>query len=644
MWNYSFTFPSALILLILAGYYFRRPRLPLQMNKTFLTLLCIDAMTLLTDYVSTRLDENWTEFSIEAGYTMNLAFFVFYLARIYWFFLFYLDVLENHVSLPRWVRRLSPAVFLLSELVALSSPLTHAVFSFDAEGYHSGPLYQVLYVCFFFYLIAGAALLLRYRRSLPTPVGAGLSGINGILIIGNIIRMLLPQLLVMNTFCLMAILVIYLSFENPDLFLSDRGSAFNMRAFGIGLTEWCRKDSYRLLAFIIRDYSEMRGIYGGLVMDQCIIRVSDFLTGSYPDCPVFYLRNGVFAVIGEKSMDVRRMSEEIAERFRKPWLCGGTEILLKPTFVKAELEKRDSGADQVIGKLQLALESAGRAEYGEDRTAPLSLHIIDQYLADKHTLDAALESETERVEVYLQPLMESSTGRLVAAEALSRLHAEDGRMISPAVFIPIAEKSGSIIALGEQVLRKTCRFIRDNDIAALGLQWINVNLSPYQCMSPTLAERFKAILEEYGVAPALIHLELTEQSIADYELIKPQLLALEEIGFQFALDDYGSGASNLTRVKQFPFKNIKIDMEVVRNYFRDRDPLLPTLVQVFRQMDFSITAEGIETKEMAEGMREIGCDYLQGFYFSQPVPMQAFLQLYAKKSSTGTPAESVRKP
>jgi EAL domain-containing protein (putative c-di-GMP-specific phosphodiesterase class I) len=240
--------------------------------------------------------------------------------------------------------------------------------------------------------------------------------------------------------------------------------------------------------------------------------------------------------------------------------------------------------------------------------------------------------------------MESSTGRLVAAEALSRLHAEDGRMISPAVFIPIAEKSGSIIALGEQVLRKTCRFIRDNDIAALGLQWINVNLSPYQCMSPTLAERFKAILEEYGVAPALIHLELTEQSIADYELIKPQLLDLEEIGFQFALDDYGSGASNLTRVKQFPFKNIKIDMEVVRNYFRDRDPLLPTLVQVFRQMDFSITAEGIETKEMAEGMREIGCDYLQGFYFSQPVPMQAFLQLYAKKSSTGAPAESVRKP
>jgi EAL domain-containing protein (putative c-di-GMP-specific phosphodiesterase class I) len=644
MWNYSFTLPSAMILLILVVFYFRRPRLPIRMNRTFLALLLIDALTLLADFASSRVDEVYTLYPISICYLANLAFFVLFLARIYVFFLFVLDVLENHQTLPDRVRRIAPVMFLVSELIALSSPFTHAVFYMDAGGYHRGPGYNVLYVCFFWYLAFAAWLILRHQRALPRGAHYTLITAVLILVLGNIVRMLFPQLLVMNTFFLMTILVLYLAFENPDLFLSDRGSAFNMRAFGIGLTEWCRKDSYRLLAFIIRDYSEMRGIYGGLVMDQCIIRVSDFLTGSYPDCPVFYLRNGVFAVIGEKSMDVRCMSEEIAERFRKPWLCGGTEILLKPTFVKAELEKRDSGADQVIGKLQLALESAGRAEYGEDRTAPLSLHIIDQYLADKHTLDAALESETERIEVYLQPLMESSTGRLVAAEALSRLHAEDGRMLSPAVFIPIAEKSGSIIALGEQVLRKTCRFIRDNDIAALGLQWINVNLSPYQCMSPTLAERFKAILEEYGVAPALIHLELTEQSIADYELIKPQLLALEEIGFQFALDDYGSGASNLTRVKQFPFKNIKIDMEVVRNYFRDRDPLLPTLVQVFRQMDFSITAEGIETKEMAEGMREIGCDYLQGFYFSQPVPMQAFLQLYAKKSSTGAPAESVRKP
>jgi EAL domain-containing protein (putative c-di-GMP-specific phosphodiesterase class I) len=226
--------------------------------------------------------------------------------------------------------------------------------------------------------------------------------------------------------------------------------------------------------------------------------------------------------------------------------------------------------------------------------------------------------------------VESRTGKLVGAEALSRIRGEDGKILPPSAFIPIAEKDGSIITLGEQVLRKTCRFIRDNDIQALWLQWINVNLSPYQCMSRDLAERFRAILEEYSVAPELIHLELTEQSIADYSLLKHQLLKLQEMGFQFALDDYGSGYSNLTRVKQYPFKNIKMDMEVVWNYFRDRDPLLPAMVQVFRQMNFSITAEGIETKEMADSMAEIGCDYLQGYYFSKPVSMPDFLERYQK--------------
>ncbi len=626
MWNYSFTFPSALMLLILAGYYFRRPRLPLQMNRTFLTLLCIDAMTLLTDYVSTRLDENWTEFSIEAGYTMNLAFFVFYLARIYWFFLFYLDVLENHVSLPRWVRRLSPAVFVLSELVALSSPLTHAVFSFDAEGYHSGPLYQVLYVCFFFYLIAAAALLLRYRRSLPTPVGAGLSGINGILIIGNIFRMLLPQLLVMNTFCLMAILVIYLSFENPDLFLSNRGSAFNTRGFEFLQREWAGRKNYRVLAFIIRGYSETRGIYGGMQMDRGIGQINDFLAESFPDCLNFYLRNGSFAVVGSEKTDCRAMCETITRRFQQPWEALGTEMMMKPAFVEVRIEAGSPMTDRINSVLWLALDSAGAAEYAEDSSVPGSINAVDRYLEERRAMDAALERGG--LEVYLQPLVECGSGRMVAAEALARLRGEDGRLIPPAEFIPLAEKDGSIIALGEEVLRKTCLFIRDHDMEKLGLRWINVNLSPCQCMSGDLAEHFAVILKETGVPAERIHLELTEQSIIDYSLLKNQITALQELGFQFALDDYGSGYSNLTRVKQYPFKNIKMDMEVVRNYFRDRDPLLPTLIGVFKQMQFSITAEGIETEEMAKLMSDVGCDYLQGYYFSKPIPMDEFLARY----------------
>ncbi len=627
MWNYSFTFPSALILLLVTIYYFRRPRLPLRMNQTFLSLLCADALTLLCDYTASRLDENWTEFSVSAGYTMNLAYFVFYLARIYWFFLFILEVVENHVKLPAWLRRCAPCVFVLSELIAVSSPVTHALFSFDADGYRAGPLYPVLYVCFFFYLIAGAALIIVYRRRLPVPVSAGLSAVIGLLFAGNIFRMLLPQLLVMNTFCLMAILAIYLSFENPDLFLSDRGSAFNTRGFEFLLREWRPRKDYRVLAFAIRNYSETRGIYGGLQMDEVIGTINTFLAETFPHCLNFYLRNGSFAVVGGEHMDCGAMSAAIAERFHRPWESGGTEMIIRPDFVEVELDNGSATSERILTLLLLALESAGEAKYAEDGRAPASIHAIDHYLAEKRAMETAMENGG--LEVYLQPLVDSGSGKIVAAEALARLRTAEGKMIPPAEFIPIAEKDGSIIKLGEDVLCETCRFIRDHEMEKLGLRWINVNLSPCQCMSKNLAARFGKILEETGVAAERIHLELTEQSIIDYSLLKNQITALQELGFQFSLDDYGSGYSNLTRVKQYPFKNIKMDMEVVRNYFRDRDALLPTLIQVFKQMNFSITAEGIETKEMAELMAEAGCDYLQGYYFSRPIPMDEFLARYS---------------
>ena len=117
----------------------------------------------------------------------------------------------------------------------------------------------------------------------------------------------------------------------------------------------------------------------------------------------------------------------------------------------------------------------------------------------------------------------------------------------------------------------------------------------------------------------LIHLEITEQSMIDFSLLRDQITGLHKNGFEFSLDDYGSGYSNLSRVRQYPFTNIKIDMEVVWSYCREKDVLLPALVDGFKKMNLSITAEGIETEEMAGAMKEISCDYLQGYYFSRPL-------------------------
>ena len=255
------------------------------------------------------------------------------------------------------------------------------------------------------------------------------------------------------------------------------------------------------------------------------------------------------------------------------------------------------------------------------------IHDLDRQVDVKRELEKAIEENN--VEIFLQPLIECDSGTMCGAEVLARIRNSEGRILSPGIFIPIAEQNGQINRLGSQVFEKACRFISEGKLAATGLQWVNVNLSPIQCMNRDLSDQFTEILDRYGVDAKYIHLEITEASMIDLSLLQKQIQTLQENGFRFALDDYGTGYSNLTRVKHYPFINIKLDMEVVWDYYKERDALLPAIIKAFKQLNFSVTAEGIETEEMGKVMKAAGCDYLQGYYFSKPLPADEFVAKYS---------------
>ena len=506
--------------------------------------------------------------------------------------------------------------------------MTGAVFSIGPEGYASGPLYGLLYVCFYFYIAASVATVLVYGRSLRQRDRIGALAYNAVLLVGNIVRMLLPHYLVMNTFCMLAILIIYLAYLNPDLFSSDRGSAFNMRGFQTMLVEQAEKGRYRILGFALQNYNQERAILGGAQMDRAIGQINQYMTAAFPDCLPFYLRGGRFALMSRGDIDWKTVQRQVYERFQQPWCLENTEIYLGAAFAYVDSGSKLAGADRIISNLILALDAAGESAGLAGEGDSMNVQQVDQQVDILRSLERALEAE--RVEGFLQPVVDAHTRQIAAAEALARIRDAEGNIIPPGLFIPIAEKSGYINQLGDQVFEKTCAFIRDHDLDRLGLQWINVNLSPIQCMQRGLAERFADILERYGVRAEAVHLEITEQSMVDYDQLHKQLQVLRDRGFQFVLDDYGSGYSNLTRVKHYPFINIKLDMEVVWDYFHDRDNLLPAIVQGFKQMNLSITAEGIESEEMAEALVAIGSDYLQGYLFSKPLPTEEFVERYGR--------------
>ena len=635
MWNTSFVFPSLLVLVILLIYFFARPRLANRMNRAFLILITVDVATIVMDLASTMADDHYEGLPVWLVSALNLLYFVFYIARILTFFNLTVVLLRKKRPGELWKNMLYHGMFLVSEMIVLSSPLTGAVYTVDQAGYHRGPLYDILPVCFFFYLGLGIALLVRHRRNLRRGALIGALAYHIILLVGNVARILMPQYLIMNVFCLLAMLVIFLSFENPDLYITDRGPAFNSRAFTDWLDDSRHRENTRILGFAIRNYNDERNMYGGIQMDQGLGLIINYLVRQFPESLLFYLRGGNFAIAGDENTDWEEIRREISGRFRRSWQAESADLYLNVTYVEIGLSERTETPDRIVNTLIYALDEAGESTDIEQTLMPEeTLREIDRQIGIKRYLDKALEKDT--VEVFLQPIVDCRTQQVAGAEALARLRNEDGQLIPPGLFIPVAEKNGHINLLGEQVMRKVCAFIRDHDIRSAGLRWINVNLSPIQCMHSNLPRLFASILQEYGVSADLIHLEITEEAMVNYVKQERQIEALQQLGFQLALDDYGAGFSNLHQVKEISFSNIKLDMNIVWDYIRDRDTLLPSLVQAFKQMGFTITAEGIETQDMAEAMTDIGCDFLQGYFFSRPLPADEF----AGKFLSGIPGSN----
>ena len=235
-----------------------------------------------------------------------------------------------------------------------------------------------------------------------------------------------------------------------------------------------------------------------------------------------------------------------------------------------------------------------------------------------------------RFEVYYQPIYSVKEQRIIGAEALIRLQDEDGSFISPEDFIPIAEKTGTILRIGEFVFEEVCKMLSLINPEEYGITKIDINLSVAQCMQEILANQILAIQSVYKIPTSIINLEITETSAAHTpEILLKNMRALADAGFELSLDDYGSGYSNMNYMLNLPFKMIKIDKYIVWAAFSDpkaRKALAAT-VKMIKDMDLIVLAEGVEKKEHVEALIEMGCDYLQGYYYSKPVPKNEFLQI-----------------
>ncbi len=238
-----------------------------------------------------------------------------------------------------------------------------------------------------------------------------------------------------------------------------------------------------------------------------------------------------------------------------------------------------------------------------------------------------------RFYVVYQPIYDTEEQKITTAEALLRLRDDELGEISPGEFIPIAEESGDILSLGLFVFSTVCKDIKERHLLDYGLNSISLNLSKRQFVQADLAECFAAILKKYEICAKNIILEITESisTLQDVNLLNT-LHDLEDLGFIFSMDDYGTGYSNFEAiVGPVEFSTIKIDKSILYAGEKSEsgNAILETNIHLINQLNMHSLVEGVETKDQKTRLEDLGCHYLQGFYFSRPIEVDSFINYIA---------------
>jgi predicted signal transduction protein with EAL and GGDEF domain len=301
------------------------------------------------------------------------------------------------------------------------------------------------------------------------------------------------------------------------------------------------------------------------------------------------------------------------------------------------------------------LKAADIAMYRAKETGKKGYVIFSQEMTDRVQRRVKLENQLRkalgerRLGVHFQPRYDLRSRRIVSAEALARWE-EQGALIPPLEFIPVAEESGLVIPLGEWVLEEACRQARawlDRGARDMG---VSVNVSPVQLLQREFCATVVALLARTGLPPALLELEITESVfLNNLEEIAGTLNYLHRAGVRFALDDFGTGYSSLLYLKQLPISVLKIDRSFVKDLESSEDSrvIIQTIISMAEVLDIGIVAEGVETGFQEEYVREHCRDrdaQGQGYLFSRPVPGEAFERLIFPEEGGAGVGVGLRRP
>lgn len=422
---------------------------------------------------------------------------------------------------------------------------------------------------------------------------------------------------------------------------------YNRNYFIRILSEWLRdaKERHETVAVMCLDIDNFKKINDGFGMvagDELLQAFGLYLKGFMDERTIVaHVTDDTYYIAVKNPVGSRSMEEifdAIGERAEKPFcLVGGQKIFISFCAGVAEYPEAAANALELINCSEIVMFRAKEHGPGSIRyfETPIFRDFIDNINLENRLKEAI---NMNRFVLYYQPQYDSKSKKLRGVEALVRWQDESGKMISPGVFIPIAEKSGMIVPIGtwvlEEGIRKYAAWRKKYNCSMV----LSLNISAIQYKRPDFVGKLLEILEKYQVNPKDIELEITESVlIDDFEQVVDKLHTLKEYGIKISLDDFGTGYSSLSYLKGLPIDTLKIDKSFVDTVIQDESTQVITesIISMGKKLGYETVAEGVETEEQYEYLKKIDCDNIQGFLLGKPMPEEELADLLMREGITG---------
>jgi len=340
----------------------------------------------------------------------------------------------------------------------------------------------------------------------------------------------------------------------------------------------------------------------------------------------------------QAAKDAVRIAERLLNALAPAYVILGSEVHSSASIGIVTSHQGETSAEEVVRNADVAMyeaKHAGRAcsvVFNEAMHEQLTRHVM---------IETSLRRAIGTTELYLvyQPIVELSTGQMVSAEALLRWNHPVLGAITPAEFIPVAEESGLIVALGKCVQREACQALaawREQDPAGAP-RTVSVNVSRAElALGGKLLEQLRDMLEEVGLPPECLQLEVTEREVMrNPEMFHELMRDLQDLGIKIAMDDFGTGTSSLGLLRSYPFNTIKIDQSFVKDLTTSRDVLavIHATINLVENLGMASLAEGVEEPAQVAILQSLGCRYAQGYLFSRPMTAELLLNAIPRRTA-----------